>query len=161
MSKGENSRLAMAGRESLAGSPSCIVSIPLIIGAEVDVSSGTSTISSRGNAVSRAGPEALLLIGHSSPIVCGVAGMMLKVGIYSSPSTYAFGVLSPPISNLPGAQGVSNRLEILGGRVARFSPPLNSPSGLARRSDVGRYGLGGGGARECIDDTYAAGGVVT
>lgn len=153
--------MAIAGNESLAGIPSSIVSIPLIIGADADVSNGTSTISSKGKAVSKTGPDALFLNSHSSPIVCGVAGMRLKVGIYSSPSTYAFGVRSPnPNSYLPGAHGVSNRLEILGGRFARFSP-RNSPNGLARLSDVGRYGLGGGGARECIVETYAAGGVVT
>lgn len=141
--------MAIAGKESLAVIPSLIVSIPLLImGADTDVSNGISTISSNGKALSNADPDALLLLsGHSSPIVCGVAGMILNVGIYSSDSTCPVGVLSPiPIANLPGAHGVSNKLEIRGGRLARFSPPLISPSGLARRSDVGLYGLGGGGA---------------
>jgi hypothetical protein len=88
MSKGENSRSAMAGNESLPVIPSSIVSIPLcIMGADVDVSSGISTISSNGNALSSAGPDALRRIGHSSPIVCGVAGIMLNVGRCSSSSS--------------------------------------------------------------------------
>lgn len=142
MSKGENSRSAIAGRESLAGS-SDIVSIA---GADADASNGMSTISSV-KAPSSAGPDALRLIPHSSPNACGVAGMMLKVGRCSSATSPG----DRPGANLPGADGVSNRLDIRGGRLANCVSP--------RRSEVGRYGLGG--ARDWMLDMYAAGGVVT
>lgn len=109
-------------------------------------SRGISTISPNAPSNCILKSLAARLTCHSSANCCGVAGMMFKVGTLP----LALGVPSRALLCMLGDRRGHDVL--VGESNSDVARTVRESGSRSRLSEVGRYGEGGGGARECIDE---------